>query len=562
MRERGGMTPARTMGEWYPKERLGDLPAEAARRWGTREALVCDGKRWTYGQFDREVDRVARGLMALGVEPGEHVALWMTNRAEWLFLVFAIAKVGAVLVPLNTRYRTDDVAYTVQQSDSGAWISIDRSGPVDYAAMLTEVLPDLAAQDPRDARIEGFPRLRRLVLVGESRVSGMLGWEAMLAAGEAVSEAALVARAEAVDPDAPVMIGYTSGTTGHPKGVLHTHVMIRNMRERANRIGLTFEDVIVNPLPLFHMYGFSEAGLISLIAGAKHVLLDRFDADACMRLVEAEKGTITHGFDTHYKEYLDSLARNPRDISSLRFGTFPSGMTSSARIARRVQTEMVPTFTGWGMTETFTYATMSFGNSTPEQRSDASGFPAPGFEIKVVDPESGREAAAGEEGELLIRGYMITQGYYRKPEETAAAIDGDGWLHTGDTCVLRADGHIRFVGRFKDQLRVGGENVSPAEVEAFLMAHEAIDRVAVVGYPDPRLGEVAVAFVVTGPGGAVSGEQIAAWCKGRIASFKIPRHVLPVEAFPMTASGKVQKHKLRALAIEILGDPTADRAAE
>ena len=237
-------------------------------------------------------------------------------------------------------------------------------------------------------------------------------------------------------------------------------------------------------------------------------------------------------------------------------------MTSSARIARRVQTEMAPTFTGWGMTETFTYATMSFGTSTPEQRTDASGFPAPGFEIKVVDPESGREAAAGEEGELLIRGYMITQGYYRKPEETAAAIDGDGWLHTGDTAVLRADGHIRFVGRFKDQLRVGGENVSPAEVEAFLMAHAAIDRVAVVGYPDPRLGEVAVAFVVAAPGGAVSGEEIAAWCKGRIASFKIPRHVLPVEAFPMTASGKVQKHKLRARAIEILGDPTADRAAE
>ena len=361
MRKTGGRTPARTMGEWYPKERLGDLPAEAARRWGTREALVCDGKRWTYGQFDREVDRVARGLMALGVEPGEHVALWMTNRAEWLFLVFAIAKVGAVLVPLNTRYRTDDVAYTVQQSDSGTWISIDRSGPVDYAAMLTEVLPDLAAQDPRDARIEGFPRLRRLVLVGESTVPGTLGWEAMLAAGEAVSEAALAARAEAVDPDAPVMIGYTSGTTGHPKGVLHTHVMIRNMRERANRIGLTFEDVIVNPLPLFHTYGFSEAGLISLIAGAKHVLLDRFDADACMRLVEAERGTITHGFDTHYKEYLDSLARNPRDISSLRFGTFPSGMTSSARIARRVQTEMVPTFTGWGMTSRRSFDLSMFG---------------------------------------------------------------------------------------------------------------------------------------------------------------------------------------------------------
>ena len=550
------------MPEWYPKERLGDLPAEAARRWGEREALVCDGRRWTYRELDREVNRVAKGLMALGVETGEHVALWMNNRPEWLFLTFAIAKVGAVLVPLNTRYRTDDVAYTVRQSDSGTWISVDRSGPVDYAAMLSEVLPELTGQDPRAVTIEGFPRLRRVVVVGESDVPGTVGWDAMLDSGAAVSDAALAARADTVDPDEPVMIGYTSGTTGHPKGVLHTHLMIRNMRERANRIGLTFEDVIVNPLPLFHMYGFSEAGLIAVIAGCKHVLLDRFDADECMRLVEAEGGTITHGFDTHYKEYLDSLERTPRDISSLRFGTFPSGMTSSARIARRVQTEMLPTFTGWGMTETFTFATMSFGNSTLEQRSDASGFPAPGFEIMVVDQETGQEVAVGEEGELLIRGYMITQGYYKKPEETAEAIDGDGWLHTGDTVVLRADGHIRFVGRYKDQLRVGGENVSPAEVEAFLMAHEAIDQVAVVGYPDPRLNEVAVAFVVTGLGLTVTGEEIAAYCKGRIASFKSPRHVLSVDAFPMTASGKVQKHKLRKLALERLGDPTADQAAE
>ena len=550
------------MADWYPKERLGDLPAEAARRWGAREALVCDGRRWTYAELDREVDRVAKGLMALGVETGEHVALWMNNRPDWLFLTFAIAKVGAVLVPLNTRYRTDDVAYTVRQSDSGTWISVDRSGPVDYAAMLADVLPGLAEQDPRAVAIEGFPRLRRLVVVGEGDVPGTVGWEAMLAGGAAVSDAALAARADAVDPDEPAMIGYTSGTTGHPKGVLHTHLMIRNMRERANRIGLTFEDVIVNPLPLFHMYGFSEAGLIAVIAGCKHVLLDRFDADECMRLVEAEGGTITHGFDTHYKEYLDSLERTPRDISSLRFGTFPSGMTSSARIARQVQAEMVPTFTGWGMTETFTFATMSFGNSTPEQRSDASGYPAPGFEIKVVDSETGEEVAVGEEGELLIRGYMITQGYYKKPEETAEAIDGDGWLHTGDTVVLRADGHIRFVGRYKDQLRVGGENVSPAEVEAFLMAHEAIDQVAVVGYPDARLNEVAVAFVVAAPGQTVTGEEIAAYCKGRIASFKSPRHVLCVEAFPMTASGKVQKHKLRKLALERLGDPTADQAAE
>lgn len=548
------------MGEWYPKERLGDLPAAAARRWGAREALVHEGKRWSYGAFDREVDRTAKGLIALGVEKGEHVALWMPNRAEWLFLAFAIAKIGAVLVPLNTRYRTDDVAYTVRQSDSATWIAVDRSGPVDYAAMLRAVLPGLATQDPRAADIAGFPRLRRLVLLGRAEEPGTLGWEALLAGGEAVSDATLAARARAVDPDDRVMIGYTSGTTGHPKGVMHSHVMIRNMRERANRIGLTFEDAIINPLPLFHMYGFSEGGLISVIAGCKHVLLSTFDADECMRLVEAERGTVVHGFDTHYKEYLDSLARakrdrEKRDIASLRFGTFPSGMTSSARIARRVQAEMVPTFTGWGMTETFTFATMSFGDSTTEQRCDASGFPAPGFEVKVIDPETGRERAPGEEGALLIRGYMITRGYYHDREATEAAIDGDGWLHTGDTALLRPDGHIRFVGRYKDQLKVGGENVSPAEVEAFLMAHPAIDQVAVVGYPDPRLAEVAVAFVVTTPGAVITATEVAGFCKNRIASFKIPRHTLTVDALPMTASGKVQKHKLRAQALDLLGAP-------
>ena len=262
------------MAEWYPKERLGDLPAEAARRWGAREALVCGGARWTYRDFDREVDRVAKGLMALGVEQGEHVALWMNNRPEWLFFVFAIAKIGAVLVPLNIRYRTDDVAYTVRQSDSGTWISIDRSGPVDYAAMLAEVLPDLAAQDPRAAEHRGLPATPSPGGRGRergARHAGLGGDARRRRGGE--RRAALAVRAGAVDPDEPVMIGYTSGTTGHPKGVLHTHVMIRNMRERANRIGLTFEDVIINPLPLFHMYGFSEAGLIAVIAGCKHVLL-------------------------------------------------------------------------------------------------------------------------------------------------------------------------------------------------------------------------------------------------------------------------------------------------
>ncbi len=543
------------MSAWYPKERLGDLPAQAAALWGEREALYFAGQRWRYDALNREVDRVAKGLMAIGVERGEHVALWMTNRPEWVFLAFAIAKVGGVLVPLNTRYRTADVAYTVQQSDSATWISIDRSGPVDYAAMLREVLPNLGAQDPCALSIDGFPRLRHLVLVGDQPEQGTLPWAAMMARGETVSEAELAARAASVDPDDPVMIGYTSGTTGHPKGALHSHIMVRNLRDRASRIGLTHDDAVLNPLPLFHMYGFSEGALIPLVTGCRHILLDGFDADECLRLIEAERATITHGFDTHYKDYLDAKARTPRDLSSLRFGTLPAGMSSTAPIAHRVQEEMCPTLSGWGMTETFTFATVSFQNSTAEQRAEASGFPAPGFEYRVVDPETGADKPIGEQGELLVRAYMITRGYYNKPKETAEAIDAEGWLHTGDTAAIRADGHVRFIGRFKDQLKVGGENVSPAEVEAFLMGHPSVDQVAVVGYPDPRLTEVALAFVVPRADKAVTTDALAAHCKGKIASFKIPRHVLVVESLPMTASGKVQKHELRAEALRILGEP-------
>ena len=543
------------MAEWFEKLKFGNLPALARERYGEREALCYGDQRWSYAEFDAEVDRTARGLIALGVEPGEHVALWMVNRPEWLFLMYAIAKVGAVLVPLNTRYRTADVAYTVTQSDSATWISMARSGPVDYLAMIRENLPDIAAQAPRDLQCDSFPKLRRVILFGAEPEPGMLGWADLLAAGETVSQGELEARAAAVDADDVVIICYTSGTTGHPKGVMHSHVIIRNVIDRMNRLGVTFEDAIINNLPMFHLYAYSECAMLAILSGARQILMDSFDAAETLRLVEAERATIMHGFDTHYKDLLDCQARDTRNLSSLRFATFPAGMLNSTPIARRSQAELTTTVSGWGMSETWTFAACSFINATPEQRCDASGFPMPGLEYSVIEPETGRHLAPGEQGELLVRGYSIMKGYYNKPDETAAAIDADGWLHTGDTGLIRPDGHLRFIGRFKDLLKVGGENVSPAEIEAFLLNMAEVDQVAVVGYPDARLAEVPVAYIVPVDGTNPDQDAVARHCKGNIASYKIPRHVLCVTELPMTPTGKVQKHKLRARAIDELGAP-------
>jgi fatty-acyl-CoA synthase len=545
------------MRDWYEKCRIGDLPARAARLWPAREALVFEGRRWSYRDFDREVDQAAKMLMALGVEPGEKVSLWLPNRPEWEFLLFAVAKIGAVLVPLNTRYRTADLAFALAQSNSGTLLAVDRSGPVDYLAMLSEALRGLDKGDRRSLDIAGFPDLKRVLLLGERGIAGAWSWEEAAAQAAAVTDAALAARARAVDPDGLAMIIYTSGTTGNPKGVMHSHICLRNCAERANRLGLTFADRILAYLPLFHLYGFGECALMGPLVGAAQILTATFDPAEVLRLVEGERATVLHGFDTHYRDLMLALDADARDLSSLRFGTFAAGMLSSAPIAQAAQVRLCPTVSGWGMSECLAFATQSFLNATTEQRCEASGFPAPGCEVRVIDSTTGQDQPVGTQGELLVRGYMVMQGYYANPDATAKTIDADGWLHTGDTVVLRPDGHIRFLGRYKDMLKVGGENVSPAEVEAWIMRLPEVAEVAVVGYPDPRLAEVAIACVRARPGARLSPEMVIAHCRGKIASFKAPRHVLLVEAMPMTASGKVQKHKLRELALERLGAPAS-----
>ena len=516
---------------------LGALVGRAARRWGAREALCFRDRRWSFADVAAGVDRVARGLIALGVGPGDRVALWMHNRPEWIETAFAVLDIGAVLVPVNTRLRTDDVAYILAQSGAGTLVLNARSGPVDYLGMVRELLPEAGASR--------LPALGRIVALGAAPGPATIAWAQLLERAATVDEAVRAARAEAVHPEDLAFLMYTSGTTGAPKGVMHGHRIIRNVTDRAFRLAITEQDVIMMYLPLFHLFAFSEGMLTSMVSGARQVLTETFDPDESLALVARERATVLHGFDTHYKELLEAHARQPRDVSSVRTGILAAGMASSAPIARGARALFGPLVSGYGMSEFGVGASIGSLDSTEEQSCEASGYPAPGYEIRIVDPATGHDRPAGTPGEILVRGYTLMRGYYDAPDATAAAIDADGWMHTGDMGLLRADGHLRFMGRYKDMLKIGGENVDPMEVEAYLMSHPAIDLAAVVSYPDARLSEVGVAFVRCTAGARPSAAEVLAYCRGRIASFKIPRHVVFVDDFPMTSSGKIQKVKLR-----------------
>jgi fatty-acyl-CoA synthase len=461
--------------------------------------------------------------------------------------------VGACLVPLNTRYRTDDVAYTLRQSRSGTLITLDRSGPVDYQGMLMETMPAPRRRPDGTLAIDGYPDLRRVVVLGERRLDHAQDWPAFMRCGAGVGAAVLDSRKAAVDPDDRMVICYTSGTTGHPKGAVHSHRPIRNTHERAQMFGMTRQDVHLSYLPLFHIYGYSEITMAAVLVGAKQILMDVFDAERALDLAEQEQATVLHGFEAHWLDLLTAQARKPRRIA-MRLGTLPSGVESTVPIADRVQDVFGPTVSGWGMSETWAFVSCDTASSTREQRVHASGYPMIDCECRVVDPGTGAESPAGAPGELLVRGYTVMDGYWDNPEATAAAIDRDGWMHTGDMAVLRPDGYLVFMGRYKDMLKVGGENVSPAEVEAYLRTMAEVRDAAVVAYPDPRLAEIPVAFVIREPGHeTLAADVLLKRMQGRIASFKIPRHVIFVESYPMTSSGKIRKIELRAEARRRLG---------
>src|SRR6516162_3364899 len=469
---------------------------------------------------------------------------WKSCRSP--FVAFAVHKIGAVPVPINTRFRARDMAYVLRQSDARFLIIEERSGSIDYLAMVRDAvsLPK-TGNEVRDA---AFPELRQVILLDAQAQAGTVAWPALEKTAAAASDSTLATRAGIVDPDAPTFIMYTSGTTGFPKGVVHSHKLIRNVEERAFRMAITHNDVILNYLPLFHAFGYSEGALASFITGARQVITRTFDPEACVDLIEHERVTLVHGFEVHMKGLTEAQEARPRDVSSLRTGVFAAGMHSATPVVRRGARVLAPlkNLSGYGMTEIWVGAGLCALDDDEQHRCETSGYPSIGYELRIVDSATGAACPVGKPGEIQVKGYSLMLGYYRKRKETKACYTSDGWFRTGDSAMWLEDGYLRFLGRDKDMLKIGGENVDPMETEGLLLEHAAVYQVAVVGAPDETLGEVAIAYVQRAPGAAIDAEEVIAYCGGKVASFKVPRHVVFVDALPMTETGKIRKAELRA----------------
>ena len=541
---------------------IGDLPALAAQRWGARHAFTFEDKSWSYQDVETEVEQLAHALQALGVKKGDRVALWLTNSAMLECLLFAVIRIGAVAVPLNTRYRTQDLAFTLKNSGSVLLISAGKSGPVNFDAILLEALGQVAVDAQGQVRSEAVPSLKRVVIMGDSAIPGALGWESFRDLGDrprhdsqawndqrhpSHQESHILNShaAMAPEPTDTALIVYTSGTTGNPKGVLLSHNGMRLCFDRAEAMQLQASDIQLTYLPLFHVYAISYSMIMSFMCGGAQVIMSGFQVDQALDLIAKHRVTVVHGFDAHFNDFMLALAKKPSDISSLRFGTLTVGADSTIELAQAAQSKVCPTLSGYGVTELWGGVTLTPQDANLEQRCAASGYPLPGVELRVINPDTQQPVATGEVGEIQVRSYSRMIGYHNQPEATEQVFNKDGWYKSGDAGILRADGHVRFVVRLKDMLKVGGENVSPAEIEGLIATLPGVEYVAVVGRPDARLSEVPVAFIVSAATGPKQSQQVIAHCKGKIASFKIPVECYFVEALPMTPTGKIQKEVLR-----------------
>ena len=502
------------------------------------EALVVrsQGFRATYRELWALTGQVARGLMALGVQRGDRVGLWSPNRFEWVAVQYAAARIGAVLVNVNPAYRTAELEYALDQSRAGVLLLARGFRQTDYRAMFAEVRPRLS-------------HLRHALVLEDD-------WQGLLAGAAAVSPEALEAREATLQFDDPINIQYTSGTTGFPKGAtLSHHNVLNNGFFVGETLRYTEADRVCVPVPFYHCFGMVMANLACTSHGACIVVPgEAFEPAAVLEAVQAERCTSLYGVPTMFIAQLEHPRFAEFDLSSLRTGIMagsPCPVEAMKQVQARMHMQEVTIC--YGMTETSPVSTQSLPDDPLEKRVATVGRVHPHVEVKLVDPATGHTVPVGERGELCTRGYSVMLGYWDAPEATRAAIDAAGWMHTGDLAVMDADGYVNIVGRIKDMIIRGGENISPREVEEFLHAHPAVSEVQVIGVPSHRYGEEVMAWVRLRTPGAADADALRAYCTGRIATFKIPRYWKFVDAFPMTVTGKVQKFRMRELAVEELG---------
>ncbi|QQD83851.1 AMP-binding protein [Bacillus siamensis] len=534
----------------------GKLLERTAELFPDHEAVVYPerGLRYTYAEFDRLCRQTAKGLMKLGVEKGDHVAIWASNIPEWLAAQFAMAKIGAVLVTINTNFQIAELDYLLTHSDVTSLIIMDSYRQTSYVEMVNKLIPELRTCERGRLRSKRYPFLRTVLYIGDQRPPGMHRWDSLLKDAESVTDAALDGRMDSLDKDDCIHMQYTSGTTGFPKGVMLSHFnIVNNAANIAECMKLTPSDRLCIPVPFFHCFGCVLGVLACVSAGAAMIPIEQFSPPAVLKTVEQEACTALHGVPTMFIALLNDSRFSEYDLSQVRTGIM-AGSPCPAEVMKEVIGKMGMTgiTIAYGQTEASPVITQTRTDDPFERRVETAGRALPHIEIKIVRPGTSEEAARGEPGELCTRGYHVMKGYYKNQEATEEAIDKDGWLHTGDLAVMDEDGYCKITGRLKDMLIRGGENIYPREIEEMLYRHPAVADVQVVGVPDPKYGEEAAAWIRLKDGQTASTEDIRTFCKEHIARYKVPRYVLFTDEYPMTASGKIQKFKLREKTIEEL----------
>ncbi|MGQ8882772.1 AMP-binding protein [Bacillus paralicheniformis] len=533
---------------------IGKLLEKTAANAPDHEAVVYPDRRlrYTYRQFDQLCRKVAKGLMALGIEKGGHVAIWASNTPEWLTAQFASAKTGAVLVTVNTNYQLSELEYVLKQSDATTLILMESYRGTSYIDILYKLIPELKESEPGKLASERLPFLKNIILMGDKRHPGMYLWDDILKLSGSVSEKALDHRMERLKEHDVINMQYTSGTTGFPKGVMLTHSnLANNAANIAECMNLSRKDRMCIPVPFFHCFGCVLGTLACVTAGATMVPVQEFNPKGVLSAVETEKCTALHGVPTMFIAELNDQDFASYDLSSLRTGIM-AGSNCPIEVMKKVINNMgMSEITiAYGQTEASPVITQTRVNDSLKRRVETVGRALPNVEVKITEPGTNQEVARGVQGELCTRGYHVMKGYYKNSEDTAAVIDEDGFLHTGDLAVMDEEGYCRITGRLKDMIIRGGENIYPREIEEFLYKHPNILDVQIVGVPDETFGEEISAWIKLKSGASMTADELKEYCKGKIARYKIPRYIAFVEEFPMTASGKVQKFKLREQALE------------
>jgi fatty-acyl-CoA synthase len=509
---------------------------------------------FTYSSFDARVNTLARGLMSIGIGKGDHVGIWATNVPDWLTYLFAAAKIGAVTVTVNTAYRTHELDYLVRQSDMKALCLVNGFRDSDYVAMVNELVPELKLLERGTLASARFPKLRSVIFMGPEKHRGMYTTPELLLLGAHVPDGPRAQAAAGLSCTEVINMQYTSGTTGFPKGVMLTHHnILNNGFAIGERQKFSADERVCLPVPLFHCFGLV-LGIMAIVThGATAVIVESFDPLLVLASVQKEKCTALYGVPTMFIAELNHPMFPMFDLKSLRTGIM-AGSPCPTEIMKRVISDMHASEVtiAYGLTEGSPVMTQTSTDDPIELRVSTVGQRLPGIEVRIVNPETNTEAPPGTQGEVVCRGYNVMKGYYGMPEATAAAVDPEGWLHSGDLGTMDENGYFKITGRIKDMIIRGGENVYPREIEEFLLTMGSVKDVQVAGVPSPRYGEEVGAFVICKAGACLAEEDVRDFCRGKISRFKIPKYVFFVESYPMTASGKIQKYKLRESAPALL----------